>query len=172
MRAHGSSQPSRAVAPAGAGPHLRPVELRPLGEADQDLLTSLEEQEDVWEFVGALLVPLTDQSHHLFVVTEGRTSVGVAGLVRSPALDGRDFELLCAMRSEVQHRGLAKQACQLVLAWAFDTAGFERVIACIDDGNEGARAIAKAIGMNELRPGSPGRTVYVTYRNGRGPDGA
>ena len=148
------------------------MELRPLGDADQELLTSLEQQDDVWEFVGALLVPLTDQSHHLFVVMEDGASIGVAGLVRSPALDGNDFELLCAMRSEVQHRGLAKQACQLVLAWAFDVARFARVIACIDDGNEGARAIARAIGMNELCPGTPGRTVYVTYRDGRGPAGA
>lgn len=149
---------------------LDAVELRPLGDADQELLTSLEQQDDVWEFVGALLVPLTEQTHHLFVVTEDRASIGVAGLVRSPALDGNDFELLCAMRSEVQHRGLAKQACQLVLAWAFDVARFARVIACIDDGNEGARAIAKAIGMNELCAGPPGRTVYVTY--GRSAHGA
>lgn len=147
------------------------MELRPFGDADQDLLTSLEEQDDVWEFVGALLVPLTDQSHHLFVVSDGPASVGIAGLVRSPALDGRDFELLCAMRSEVQHRGLAKQACHLVLAWAFDTARLDRVIAVIDDANAGARAIATGIGMSELCPGPPGRTVYVTYRDGRGPAG-
>ncbi len=143
------------------------MELRPLDESHYDLLSSLQEQDDVWEFIGTLPVPEEGHAHHLFAIMEGKVSLGFAGLVRSRALDGNDFELLCAMRSEAQLRGIAKQACQLVLAWAFNTAKLERVIACIDDGNEAARAIAIKLGMRELCPSPQGRTVYVKYRDER-----
>ena len=69
------------------------------------------------------------------------------------------------MRSEVQLHGFAKQACKLALAWAFDTQKLERVIACIDDNNQGARSIATKLGMQELCPQPPNRTVYVKYRD-------
>src|SRR5438552_12872620 len=143
------------------------VELRALSPSDDELLSSLEQQEDVWEFVGTLPLPDEEHPHHLFAIIEGRASVGVAGLVRSQALDGTDFELLCALRSEAQGRGLAKEACKLAMAWAFDTLKLERVIACIGDGNDGARSIATKIGMTELGSGPPGTTVYVKDRGKR-----
>jgi len=93
--------------------------------------------------------------------------LGIGGLIRSQAFDGKDFEVVCAMRSETQHRGLAKRACELILKWAFETAKVERVIACIDDHNEGARSIAMKIGMKELCALPPRRTVYVKYRDER-----
>jgi RimJ/RimL family protein N-acetyltransferase len=128
------------------------------------LLRSLQEQDDVWEFVGPLPEQEEGDAHRLFAVVEGQVPVGIGGLVRSQALDGNDLEILCAMRSDAQLRGLAKRACQLILAWAFDTAKVERVIACIDDDNEGARSIASKLGMKELCPMPPSRTVYVKYR--------
>ncbi len=140
------------------------MQLRPLTESDNALLGVLEEQDDVWEYIGTLPLPDTEHTHHMFVVTEGQTSLGVAGLVRSQALDGNDFELICAMRSEAQLHGFAKQACNLVLAWAFGTAKLERVLACIDDSNEGARSIATKLGMKEVGARPPGRTVYVIHR--------
>src|SRR5438552_16921741 len=143
------------------------VELRALSPSDDELLSSLEQQEDVWEFVGTLPLPEEEHPHHLFAIIEGRASVGVAGLVRSQALDGTDFELLCALRSEAQGRGLAKEACKLAMAWAFDTLKLGRVIACIGDGNDGARSIATKIGMTELGSGPPGTTVYVKDRGKR-----
>ena len=143
------------------------MELRPLNPSDDELLSSLEQQEDVWEFVGTLPLPDEENPHHLFVIVEGQASVGVAGLVRSQALGGTDFELLCALRSEAQGRGLAKEACKLAMAWAFETAKLDRVIACIDDHNEGARTIATKIGMKELCALPPRRTVYVKYRDER-----
>src|SRR6266702_1937060 len=79
----------------------------------------------------------------------------LAGVLGEPA----------ALRSDAQRRGLAKNACQLILAWAFDTARLERVIACIDDDNEGARSIATKLGMKELCAMPPSRTVYVKYRD-------
>ena len=141
------------------------MQLRPLTESDDALLSALEEQDDVWEFIGTLPLPGEGHTHHLFAISEGELRLGFAGLVKSPALDGNDFEVLCAVRSEVQQRGVAKQACQLVLAWAFQTAKLDRVIACIDDTNEPARAIALKIGMTALATRPPGRTVYVKYRD-------
>lgn len=139
------------------------MELRPLTNADSDLLDALQQQDDVWEFVGQLPEGQGDRAR-LFAVVEGQVAVGVGGLVKSHALEGKDLEVLCVLRSEAQRRGLAKRACELILAWAFDTANVERVIASIDDHNEGARSIATKIGMKELCALPPGRTVYVKYR--------
>jgi RimJ/RimL family protein N-acetyltransferase len=139
------------------------MELRPLTNADSGLLDALQQQDDVWEFVGQLPEGQGDRTR-LFAVVEAQVAVGVGGLVKSHALEGKDLEVLCVLRSEAQRRGLAKRACELILAWAFDTAKVERVIACIDDHNEGARSIATKIGMKELRALPPGRTVYVKYR--------
>lgn len=139
------------------------MELRPLTSADSGLLDALQHQDDVWEFVGQLPEGQGDRTR-LFAVVDGQVAVGVGGLVKSHALEGKDLEVLCVLRSEAQHRGLAKRACELILAWAFDTAKVERVIASIDDYNEGARSIATKIGMKELCALPPGRTVYVKYR--------
>lgn len=143
------------------------MKLRPLSQSDDELLGSLEQQEDVWEFIGTLPLPDGEDPHHLFAIIDGQASVGVAGLVRSRALDGNDFELLCALRSEAQGQGFAKQACTLVMAWGFDTVKLERIIACIGDGNDGARSIATKLGMTELCSGPPGTTVYVKDREER-----
>ena len=140
------------------------MELQPLDASHDALLRSLQEQDDVWEFVGPLAGRQDEKAQRLFVVMEDQVAVGIGGLVKSHAFDGKDFEVLCAMRSEAQRRGLAKRACQLILGWAFETAKVERVIACIDDANEGARSIATKIGMKELCPMPPSRTIYVKYR--------
>ena len=139
------------------------MELRPLTNADSGLLDALQQQDDVWEFVGQLPEGQGDRAR-LFAVVEDRVEVGVGGLVKSHALEGKDLEVLCVLRSDAQRRGLARRACELILAYAFDTAKVERVIACIDDHNEGARSIATKIGMKELSALPPGRTVYVKYR--------
>jgi len=139
------------------------MELRPLKPSDAELLEALQQQDDVWEFVGQLPEGQGDRSR-LFAIVEGPLALGVGGLVKSHALEGKDLEVLCAMRSEAQRRGLAKRACELILDWAFDTAKVDRVIASIDDHNEGARSIATKIGMKELCAQPPNRTVYVKYR--------
>ena len=148
------------------------VELRPLDVSHYDLVNSLQQQDDVWEFIGTLPLPQEEDEHHLFAIMEGQVSVGFAGLVRSRALDGNDFELLCAVRSEAQLRGIAKHACELVLRWAFQTAKLERVIACIEDSNAAARAIAVKLGMKEFGPTPPARTVYVKDRDEPSPTSA
>jgi RimJ/RimL family protein N-acetyltransferase len=139
------------------------MELRPLKPSDAELLEALQQQDDVWEFVGQLPEGQGDRSR-LFAIVEGPLALGVGGLVKSHALEGKDLEVLCVMRSEAQRRGLAKRACELILDWAFDTAKVDRVIASIDDHNEGARSIATKIGMKELCAQPPNRTVYVKYR--------
>jgi len=139
------------------------MELLPLNASHDALLHSLQLQDDVWEFVGPLPEPEQDEKHRLFAVMEGEVPIGIGGLIRSQAFEGKDFEVMCALRSEAQRRGLAKRACELILTWAFDTAKVDRVIACIDDHNEGARTIATKIGMKELCALPPHRTVYVKY---------
>jgi hypothetical protein len=143
------------------------MELRPLRNSDNELLTALEQQEDVWEFIGTLPGSAggSDPSLHLFAVVDGTNSLGIAGLVPSQALGANDFELICAMREEAQLQGHAKHACRLALTWAFDTGGLERVIASIDEANVGARSIASKIGMREARTLPTGRTVYVISRD-------
>ena len=143
------------------------MELRPLNDSHVDLLTSLQHQEDVWEFIGTLPIAHPAEGDHVFAIMEGPVGLGFAGLFKSNAAGNDDFELLCALRSEAQTRGVAKQACQLVLNWAFNTARLERVIACIDDINQAARAIATKLGMSELGTQSPNRTIYVKYRDER-----
>lgn len=143
------------------------MELRPLNDSHLDLLTSLQQQEDVWEFIGTLPIAQPGQSDHVFAIMDGGVGLGFAGLFKSKAAGSDDYELLCALRSEVQLRGVAKQACQLVLTWAFNTAKLERVIACIDDSNQAARAIAAKLGMTELGALAPNRTIFVKYRDER-----
>jgi RimJ/RimL family protein N-acetyltransferase len=143
------------------------MELLPLNASHDALLRSLQLQDDVWEFVGPLPEPEQGEQPGLFAIIEGQVPVGIGGLIRSQALEGKDFEVLCALRSEAQRRGLAKRACELIVRWAFETAKVERVIACIDDNNEGARTIATKIGMKELCAMPPRRTVYVKYRDER-----
>lgn len=143
------------------------MELRPLTESHDDLLLALQRQDDVWEFLGTLPAPAKGHPHHLFAIMEGEVSLGFAGLIQSSAAGSEDFELVCALRSEVQQHGLAKQTCQVLLEWAFGTAKLDRVIACIPDGNEAARAIALKLGMTELTSRPPAGTVYVKYRDER-----
>lgn len=143
------------------------MELRPLDASHTSLLHSLQEQDDVWEFVGSLPEQGEEDSARLFAVIEGGVPIGVAGLISSRAFEGKDLEVLCAMRSEAQHRGLAKRACELILGWAFETAKLDRVIACIDADNQGARSIAMKIGMKECSAMPPRRIVYVKYRDER-----
>lgn len=143
------------------------MELRPLNDSHLDLLTSLQQQEDVWEFIGTLPITRPGQGDHVFAIMDDAVGLGFAGLFKSKAAGSDDYELLCALRSEVQLRGVAKQACQLVLTWAFNTAKLERVIACIDDSNEAARAIAVKLGMTALGAQAPNRTIYVKYRDER-----
>src|SRR5207247_10321031 len=116
--------------------------LLPLDASHDALLQSLQVQEDVWEFLGPLPEPGEGSTERLFVVMEGRVPIGIGGLIRSQAFDGKDFEVLCALRSEAQRRGLAKRACELIPISACATPTGERVTACIDDNNEGARTHA------------------------------
>src|SRR5438445_11833727 len=109
------------------------MELLPLNASHDALLRSLQLQDDVWEFVGPLPEPEQDDKHRLFAVMEGQIPIGIGGLFRSQALDGRDLEVLCALRPEAQRRGFAKRAGDLIFRWRSDTAKAERASAGMDD---------------------------------------
>jgi RimJ/RimL family protein N-acetyltransferase len=145
------------------------VELRPLDESADSLLTSLQQQDDVWEYIGSAAFAAYEPGNHVFVIVEAEIPVGFAGLFKSRAAGRDDFEILCATRSDVQHRGLARRACQLLVDWALKTAEMERVIACIEESNQPARAIAAKLEMTELRADASNRIIYVKYRDSMRP---
>src|SRR5258705_12134655 len=101
------------------------MELRPLDASHDALLRSLQEQDDVWEFVGPL--PDPEETQRLFAVVEGEVAVGIGGLGRSQALEGSDLQVVCARRSEAQRPGRAKGARQRIVARACRTATLARV---------------------------------------------
>jgi RimJ/RimL family protein N-acetyltransferase len=144
------------------------MELRPLDESHESLLTSLQQQDDVWDFVGSAPLAAYDPDNHAFAIVQDDVGLGFAGLFRTQAAGRDDYEILCATRSEVQHRGVARQACELLLDWALKTARMERVIACIDASNQPARTIARKIGMKEMGSDSSGRIIYAKYRDREG----
>lgn len=156
----------RLVSSAGRR-YLSPMalQLQPLDESQISLLSDLLLQDDVWEFIGTVPLSALDKGNHGFAIMDGDVGLGFVGLFKSQAAGTDDLELLCATRTEAQHRGLAKQACQLVLEWAFDTARLPRVIACIDESNQPARAIASKLGMTVLGPAADQRIIYVKYRD-------
>ena len=137
------------------------LELRPIDTTDDDFLQALQQQDDVWEFIGALPLAAYEAGNHVFAIVDGPTQLGFAGLFKSKAAGRDDFELLCATRSEAQQHGIATQACQLVLDWGIGTAKLPRVIACIDEANHPARAIATRIGMREQGRLAGDRLLYV-----------
>ncbi|HJQ20555.1 MAG TPA: GNAT family N-acetyltransferase [Gemmatimonadaceae bacterium] len=141
------------------------MELRPLDESADGLLTSLQQQDDVWEYIGSAAFAAYEPGNHVFAIVEGEIPVGFAGLFKSHAAGRDDFEILCATRSDVQHRGVARRACQLLVDWALKTEGLERVIACIEESNHPARAIAAKLEMTELRTDASNRVIYVKYRD-------
>jgi len=141
------------------------MELRPLDSSHDALLRTLEEQEDVWEYVGSMLLP--QEGNYLFAIVEGQVPLGIGGLVKSPTLGSNEYELVCALREDAQLRGLAHQACQLLLNWAFDTGKLEHVATCIASENQAARTVAAKLGMREWRTLPAGRTAFVKYRDDR-----
>src|SRR5437773_12554377 len=112
------------------------MELLPLDASHDALLQSLQVQEDVWEFLGPLPEPGAGGTDRLFVVVEGRVPLGIGGLVRSQAVDGKDVEVLCAMRSEAQRPGLAKRAAESTPTSALGTAKAPPGISRLDDHND------------------------------------
>ena len=69
------------------------MELLPLNASHDALLRSLQLQDDVWEFVGPLPEPEQDDKQRLFAVMEGQVPIGIGGLIRSQAFEGKDFEI-------------------------------------------------------------------------------
>jgi RimJ/RimL family protein N-acetyltransferase len=142
------------------------VHLQPLDQTHQPLLTALEQQDDVWESIGALPLSAYEKGNHAFVIVDEGMQLGFVGLFKSQAAGQDDFELLCATRADAQRHGIAKEACRKTLAWALNDAGgakLERVIAVIDEANQPARSIATKIGMTELGPAPGNRVIYVKY---------
>ena len=85
------------------------MDLRPLNESDEELLSSLAQQDDVWEFIGTL--PLPDDEHvpHLFAVVEGQRS-GLRTQFRFEGLGDWHLAFLKARRGNTFFSALRRPA--------------------------------------------------------------
>src|SRR2546425_4641490 len=108
------------------------MDLVPLNPSHDALLRSLQVQDDVWEFLGPLPEPEEGNKHGLFALMEGKVPIGIGGVIKSQGVDGGRLRIFCAVRSQAQTPGLAKNACALILTWAIEPAKAGRAISCID----------------------------------------
>jgi RimJ/RimL family protein N-acetyltransferase len=80
------------------------------------------------------------------VEKESRSLVAACGLTRVPDL-GNDVEVDWIVKPSARGRGIALEAAQSVLSYAFSQTPLPRVSALIDPGNSASIAIANRLGM-------------------------
>ena len=119
-------------------------------EDDAGFFACLAMTDGVAQFMGDLPVPQADDGSRLFVLVQEGTPVGIAGFVRSGALEGRDMELICVVGTPWQKKGFAEEACRAILLWAFGEFGWLRVLGCVHDANARGRALAHNLGFREI----------------------
>jgi RimJ/RimL family protein N-acetyltransferase len=123
-------------------------------KSDKEFLNELQRQSKVRTFIGALAVPEPGGGNHIFTILRHEVRVGIVGIVKSGALEGRDVELLCALSQSAEGNGFATEACNAVLSWAAGSQSLERVLACVSDRNPDGRALVSRLGFQwlERRP--------------------
>ena len=97
------------------------LSLRTADQSDELFFAELKRRPEVDAFIGSIGVPDTD-ADHIFTILENNERVGVAGIVKSTALEGTDVELLCALSLSAEGGGRAEEACRAVIAWAASSA--------------------------------------------------
>ena len=126
----------------------------------------LEGAAGVGEFIGGLPMPTQEHTADLvmFVISEDQTPIGLGGFVRSGALEGVDYELVCSILPTARCRGFASEACQAFLAWAWTARAWPRVLACVNRANEGGLALARQLGFTDVGPRLSDANVLVLVR--------
>lgn len=81
-------------------------------------------------------------------VTDPEFLFGTAGLRRLD--DGPELEVVYSLAPEHWGRGLALEAAQAVVAYAFGTLHADRVLAEVDEGNVASAAVARRLGMRPI----------------------
>src|SRR5262249_24542577 len=129
-------------------------ELRELSTQDDKALSLLGSRHEVGEFIGA--ISRGDAAGVLRAIVVDTEVVGLVGLVPSGAFNGTDVELICALLSCAEGRGLAGAACRRLLSDASIVSGRARILACVADKNKPARRLASRLGFAPLK-GDPRR---------------
>ena len=135
-------------------------------DSDRAFLATLSARPEVGRFIGVVTQAPKPPSAHIFVIVKDEVRVGVVALVRSDALDGSDFEIVCALDPSAEGQGTATEACRRMSRWGFETLGLPRIIACVANQNSPALKLVRRLGMTELssRPGRD-ETVFVVSRD-------
>ncbi|MEU6581325.1 GNAT family N-acetyltransferase [Nocardia sp. NPDC046763] len=97
----------------------------------------------------------------------GGPLLGTAGLRE---LDGGpDLEIVYSLTPACWGGGLAGEAAAVVLDYAFDTLGLDRVLAEIDEGNTASRAVVERLGMRPFGtvPGVLGPMIHYALTRPR-----
>ncbi|MGW4241589.1 GNAT family N-acetyltransferase [Nocardia sp. NPDC004722] len=76
--------------------------------------------------------------------------------------EGPDLEVVYSLDPEYQGRGLAGEAAQAVVTYAFEVLGLDRVVAEIDEGNTASIAVIERLGLRpfETVPGVLGPMIH------------
>lgn len=126
--------------------------------ADATLLQELEQQKRVGRFIGRLSAgPRTGQTTNhlgtlLLVIHSENRKIGIVGFVRCDALEGKDVQILCALRESEEGKGYAKEACDKAFEWAFLAKPWPRVLGLVHRDNSRSAKLVRSLGMEELCP--------------------
>ena len=93
--------------------------------------------------------------------------IGLTGLMDRP--DQRGIALRFALRTQVQGRGLAREAAGAVLRFGHDTAALERIIAVARESNFVSRTVLGGIGMVACGSFTQNGYEMVIYESRRRP---
>ncbi|MFJ9368450.1 GNAT family N-acetyltransferase [Nocardia sp. NPDC101769] len=158
--------------------------LTPVCASDRDELVALWHDPLVREFLfdGEMLSPgeitqiitnseksFATANFGLWAIRErsGGPLLGTAGLRE---LDGGpDLEIVYSLTPARWGGGLAGEAAAVVLDYAFDTLGLDRVLAEIDEGNTASRAVVERLGMRPFGtvPGVLGPMIHYALTRPR-----
>ncbi|AHZ23054.1 acetyltransferase [Haloferax mediterranei ATCC 33500] len=156
--------------PGAAFLHGDTVTLRTIEREDIDFLHEMINNPDLWQGFGAP----NPRSRHTVAqqFEEQNTDVELlicrdeapAGRVRLVDID-KDWgnaELTCYVAPEFHGRGLATEACQLLIGYGFDHLPVTKIVARIFDSNRASRGLAEKLGFTH-----EGTLRNHVYHNGR-----
>lgn len=83
----------------------------------------------------------------IVITAEHDELIGICGLMPSPTGNGRDVELVCAIRGDCRRHGFALEASERVLSWGLNELGLARVYGRVDEANQPSRLLVERIGM-------------------------
>ena len=119
--------------------------LRNMKKEDEVLLKALNQRPETQRFIGSL-ENLYDEPHAKVIEKDSGISAGIVAVTKSQAMDGTDYELICALLVENEGQGIATEACREMLKMVFADMSLNRVIGCIDIENTSSLALIKRLG--------------------------